>query len=71
MLSTREKATIEYHVEKQIQWLDANLDATLEELIKHKNRFEQIIAELINAINRRNPTSNETESFSHSYTDEL
>jgi hypothetical protein len=71
MLSTREQTTIEYHVDKQIQWLDANLDAKLEELTKQKNRFEQIIAEIIDAINRRRSHSNDTLSFSHSNSGEL
>jgi hypothetical protein len=67
----REQSTIEYHVDKQIQWLDTNLDAKLEDLIKHKDRFERIVIEIINEINRRNPTSNDTQSFSHSYSGEL
>jgi hypothetical protein len=58
----KEQITIEYHVEKQIQWLDTNLDAKLEDLIKHKDQFEQIVMEIINEINRRSPTSNDTRS---------
>ncbi len=71
MLSTREQMTIEYHVDKQIQWLDTNLDAKLEDLIKHKNQFEDIVTEIIHEINRQSSTSNDTWSSSHSYAGEL
>jgi len=71
MLPGREQTTIEYHVDKQIQWLDANLDASLEELEKQKHRFEQIVTEIINSFNRRSPNSNDTLSFSHSNSGEL
>jgi molecular chaperone DnaK (HSP70) len=61
-LSIREQTTIEYHVDKQLQWLDANSDAKLEDIIKHKDQFEEIVSEIINEINRRGPNSNDTHS---------
>ena len=54
-LSRQEQTTIEYHVDKQIQWLDTYTDATLEEIIKHKTTFEQVIREIVHEIRR--PTS--------------
>ena len=62
MLSTREQITIEYHIDKQIQWLDANTDADIEEIIKHKNQFEQIVTEIIQEFERQSATLNDTQS---------
>ena len=70
-LSSREQTAIEYHVDKQIQWLDQTSDAKLEDIIKHKNQFEEIILDIIDEINKRGPNSNDTYSSSHSNAGEL
>ncbi len=64
-LSTKEQITIEYHIEKQIQWLDKNSDASLDDIVKHKTQFEQIVMEIIHEIKRPGSASNDTQSSSH------
>jgi hypothetical protein len=71
MLSSREKTTLEYHVDKQIQWIDANPNASIKDLTAHKDRLERIVTEIINEFIRRNPNANDTRPTSHSYGDEL
>ncbi len=59
-LSTQEQITIEYHIDKQIQWLDTNTDVSLDEIVKHKTLFEQIILEIVHEIERPSSALNHT-----------
>ena len=71
-LTPREKATIENLVEKQIQWVESNPDAKLDELILHKNQLEETVSRIIDEIVRRSASSsNDTRPPSHSHGYEL